>query len=255
MTAIVAEHISVRLSGRVIVEDVSFEAASGQLTAIVGPNAAGTTTLLKALAGLVDYQGNVRCGARPLQGLSPAERALRLAYVPQRSLLNSMLSVREVVGLGRYAHHPGAFSLGTHDTAAVDAALARIGIGALAARPYPLLSGGEQRLVLLARALATGARTILLDEPTLSLDVRNALELFLLLGGLRAQGYCIVCVLHDLDEVLRHCDAALLLAAGSARFQGAPRTAAFSAAAEAVYGVRLVDADRVGFRLSEVPAC
>jgi iron complex transport system ATP-binding protein len=255
VTALVAEHVSVRLSGRVIVQDVSFAAESGQLTAIVGPNAAGKTTLLKALAGLVDYQGDVRCGARALQGLSPAERALSIAYVPQRSLLNSMLSVREVVGLGRYAQRPGAFSLGARDAAAVDAALARVGIGALAARPYPLLSGGEQRLVLLARALVTGARTILLDEPTLSLDVRNALELFNLLGGLRAQGYCIVCVLHDLDEVLRHCDSALLLAGGNARFQGAPRTAAFNAAAEAVYGVRLVDADRVGFRLNEAPSC
>jgi iron complex transport system ATP-binding protein len=236
-----------------VVQGVDFRAGAGALTAIVGPNAAGKTTLLKALAGLLEFEGSVRYGADPLSALSPPERARRVAYVPQRSLLAAMLSVREVVSLGRYAGRHGLFALGPRDAAAIDAALERVGIEELAGRAYPELSGGEQRLVLLARALATGASAILLDEPALSLDVRHALRLFAALRALATEGYCIVCVLHDLDEVRRHCDAALLLEHGHARFMGPPGEPAFSAAAEAVYGVLLVERDRLGYRLPAEP--
>jgi iron complex transport system ATP-binding protein len=185
----------------------------------------------------------------PLASLSAAERAQRIAYVPQRSELGARLSVQEVVALGRYAARSGVFALGGADRQVIDAALERVRASALAARPYPELSGGEQRLVLLARALATGARTVLLDEPALSLDIRHGLALFELLRELASQAYCVVCVLHDLDEVRRFCDAALLLEGGRARFAGAPEQAAFATAAERVYGVRLVEHDRLGFRL------
>jgi iron complex transport system ATP-binding protein len=249
MSAIDAAGVSVRLSGKWVVQRVDFSAREGQVSAIVGPNAAGKTTLLKALAGLIPAEGSIRYAETPLAELSAAERARRVAYVPQRSELSARLSVQQVVSLGRYAGRPGVFSLGSADRRAIDAALARVRAGALAERWYPELSGGEQRLVLLARALATGARSILLDEPALSLDIRHGLGLFELLRDLASQGYCIVCVLHDLDEVRRFCDAALLIEEGRARFAGAPEQADFVAAAEAVYGVRLVEHDRLGFRL------
>jgi iron complex transport system ATP-binding protein len=251
MSALVARDVSVRLSGRSVVEHVDFEARAGQISAIVGPNAAGKTTLLKALAGLIPAQGSIRHGDTPLAELSAAERARRVAYVPQRSELSARLSVQQVVALGRYAGRPGVFSLGAADRRAIEAALERVRARALAERFYPELSGGEQRLVLLARALATGAHTVMLDEPAMSLDVRHGLGLFELLRELAGQGYCVVCVLHDLDEVRRFCDAALLLDQGRARFAGAPEQAAFMAAAEAVYGVRLVEHDRLGFRLPQ----
>ena len=244
-----ARGVSVALGGRPILNGVDLDAAPGALTAIVGPNGSGKTTLLRALAGLTAASGEIRAGGVELRSLAPPARAQRVAYLPQTSKLDAMLGVREVVALGRYAARPRSFLHTRADDGAVAHALERVGIPELAGRAYPELSGGQKRLVLLARALATGASTLLLDEPTASLDVKNALELFALLASLASDGYTLVVVLHDLDDVQRHAGHAVLLDAGCARAAGAPRAASFIAAAERTYGVSLVPADRLGFRL------
>jgi iron complex transport system ATP-binding protein len=252
-TDLVARALRVNLGGRWVVDGVDFSAAAGAVSAIVGPNGSGKTSLLRALSGLLPYVGQVSHGTINLAELTASERALRVAYLPQSSALRALLSVREVVALGRYASHPGLFSSTRRDDALVEQALDRAGIAELAEHAYPKLSGGQQRLVLIARALATGARTLLLDEPTASLDLRHGLELFELLRGLAHEGYCIVLVLHDLDDVQRHASRALLLEAGRARADGAPSSPEFVAAAEQTYGVALVPADRLGFRVRSAP--
>jgi iron complex transport system ATP-binding protein len=246
---IVARAVSVRLGGRTIVDAVDLDAAPGSLTAIVGPNGSGKTTLLRALAGLVDFSGRIEVAGADVQRLRPAQRATAIAYLPQASELRAMLSVRQVVALGRYATHPGLFASTRADDVAVRSALARVHIPELIEQTYPRLSGGQKRLVLLARALATGATTLLLDEPTASLDVKHALELFELLAALAGEGYAVVVVLHDLDDVQRYARSALLLDAGRGRAAGPPGEPAFVSAAERTYGVSLVPHDRLGFRL------
>ncbi len=250
---ICARDVRVRLGGRWVVDGVDFDAAAGQITAIVGPNGSGKTTLLRALAGLVEFTGRITHGADDLRALEAAKRAQRVAYLPQLSLLNAMLSVRQVVALARYASQPGLLSSTRDDDALVDRALARTNLSSLDRHAYPKLSGGEQRRVLLARALATGASTLLLDEPTASLDLKHSLALFELLGSLAQEGYCIVVVLHDLDDVQRYAQHATLLDAGRARMCGAPDSAAFEQAVEHIYGVSLVASDRLGFRLRPSP--
>jgi ABC-type cobalamin/Fe3+-siderophores transport system ATPase subunit len=247
--AIDARGVRVRLGGRWVVDGVDFRAAAGQISAIVGPNGSGKTTLLRALAGLIEFSGDIEHAEEDVRKLKPTERAQRVAYLPQTSSLNAMLSVEQVVALGRYASRPSLFSPSRQDDAWVAQALSRANITALAQKAYPQLSGGQQRLVLLARALATGATTLLLDEPTASLDVKHSLSLFELLGSLAREGYCIVLVLHDLDDVQRYAEHALLLDAGRSQSSGPPDAAAFQQAAENTYGVALVAHDRLGFRL------
>jgi iron complex transport system ATP-binding protein len=244
-----AEDMRVQLGGRWVVDGVGLDAAGGRISAVVGPNGSGKTSLLRALAGLLPHGGRVFADGTDLEQLSPAERAQRIAYLPQASALRAMLSVRQVVALGLYAGRLGWFRSRTGDAQRIETALARAGVQELADHAYPKLSGGQQRLVLIARALATGARTLLLDEPTASLDVRHALELFALLASLAREGYCVVVVLHDLDDVQRHAEWAVLLDAGKLRAAAPPRSAEFVAAAEQIYQVRLVASERVGFRL------
>ena len=244
-----AHGVGVRLGGRSIVDGVDLDAAPGTLTAIVGPNGSGKTTLLRALAGLVDCSGRVAVNGHDVRGLGPAERARLVAYLPQASELRALLSVRQVVALGRYAQRPGLFASTRADEQAVLAALERVRAPELLEQAFPRLSGGQKRLVLLARALATGARTLLLDEPTASLDVKHSLELFELLAQLASDGYTLVVVLHDLDDVERHAARALLLDAGRVQAWGPPAAAPFAAAAERTYGVSLVPHGRLGFRL------
>jgi iron complex transport system ATP-binding protein len=247
--AIRARGVRVRLGGRWVVDGVDFSAAAGQISAIVGPNGSGKTTLLRALAGLIEFNGEIKHGEDDVRDLKPGERAQRVAYLPQTSSLNAMLSVEQVVALGRYASRPSLFRRTRQDDTSIVQALARTNMSALAQQAYPRLSGGQQRLVLLARALATGASTLLLDEPTASLDVKHSLSLFELLGSLASEGYCIVLVLHDLDDVQRYAGHALLLDAGRLQSSGPPGAAAFQQAAEDTYGVALVAHDRLGFRL------
>ena len=194
-----------------MLHDVTFHADYGSVLAILGPNGAGKSTLLRALAGLLAYEGAIALDGAELSGLSRREIGRRIAFVPQRTQLTSRLPVWTVVSHGRYAHRGGLAQLSARDERAIESAMLRADVAHLAAREFPQLSAGEQRRVLLARALATEARVLLLDEPTASLDIPHALSLFETLRGLAESGHCVVIVLHQLDDALRFTDRALLL--------------------------------------------
>jgi iron complex transport system ATP-binding protein len=245
---LVAEDLRVLRGARVVLDGFRLAAAIGGVYALTGPNGAGKSSALKALAGLLPCSGKLQVAGRELRDLSPRERARLIAYVPQQSLLASGISVREVVLQGRYAHDPVWPNKHKHSEP-VAHAMRQTDVLTLADRPWNQLSGGEQRRVLLARALATEAQVILLDEPTTSLDVAHALQLLLQLRELAQQGRCIVAVLHDLDQVERYAKHSVLLQHGRTAAAGPTAEVITSDNIRRVYGVELVPKDALGYRL------
>jgi len=237
--------------GPEVVRGIDLLAPRGSVTALIGPNGAGKSTLLKAIVGLLPHGGQAILDGDDLARLPARERARRLAYVPQRTLLMARLSVREVVALGRFAHRASAwtFGHGKADRVAIEAALEETDTRAFAERPFPELSGGEQQRVLLARALATGATTLLLDEPTSALDVHHVLVLHGILRRLSERGHCVVAVLHHLSEVRRHAHRVVLLNGGQVHMEGPAAEVVAPGPIRAVYGVVARESTGLSFEL------
>ncbi len=238
-----------RLGETEVLREVRFSCAEGSHTAILGPNGAGKTTLLRAMAGLVHFEGSVTLAAEDVTSLHPSDRARRITYVPQRSLLQSSLSVDDVVMQGRYAHQNAAGRVTSADRKAVLRAMEMTDTERFAHRRYPQLSGGEQRRVLLARALATEADVILLDEPTAALDIAHQLSFFAVLQQLANTGRTIVTVLHDLRDAERWCHEAVVLDAGKLEFHGSAQLP--QDLVQQVYGVRALPNSATTYELAE----
>lgn len=248
--ALRAQGVSVERAQRRVLTDFALEAREGSVYALCGPNGAGKSSALKALAGLWPCRGRLELFGTSLAALPRRERARQLAYVPQQSLLQSGIALRRVVAQGRYAHDT-AWPGRRKDHSAVERALSATDLTALAERPWNELSGGEQRRVLLARALATEAKVIVLDEPTAALDVAHALRFLELLRELARQGRCVIAALHDLEQVRRYADCALLLDRGRLIASGPTAEVIGAENVRRVYGVELVPGGALGYRLSE----
>lgn len=242
-----AKGVSVTLGGRSVLHDVDLEANPGEVLALLGPNGAGKTTLLKALAGLLPYEGRVEIADIEVTSIPPRMRAKRISYVPQRSLLRSALSVEEVVALGRYVHGGSFGGMANNDRDAIDRALETAHADALRDRIFTQLSVGEQQRVLLARALASDAPILLLDEPTAALDVAEGMAVLRLIRRLAERKHTLIVVLHDLADALSTTDRALLLKEGRVFEQGDTADVVSADPIRAVYGVKLVENARIGF--------
>jgi iron complex transport system ATP-binding protein len=229
-----------------VVDGVSMHAAAGRITALVGPNGAGKSSLLKAVLGLLPSSGGMRFADADLRKLDAAHRALLVAYVPQRSVLQAALPVSAVVAAGRFAHTGW---MGSHDHRPVQAALAAVDGLHLADRPFNALSAGEQQRVLVARALATGAPCILMDEPTSALDVGHALVIYALARRLADEGRCVVLVLHNLDDARRVADHLILMHRGRVLAAGHASTVLGSDPLAEAFHVAPVPGGAMGFTL------
>lgn len=251
--ALQLDEVGVVRQGRPILQRVSLGLPRGQLLAILGPNGAGKSTLLKAVMGLVPATGAIRIEGQLASQLNARARARHVAYVPQHSALEAPLPVREVVAQGRFAHTDLFQRLTAADRDAVAQALEATDTMRLADRAFNRLSYGERRLVLLARALATGARLLLLDEPTAALDIGHALGLLRRLRQLAASGVAVAVVLHQLHEAADSCDRAVLLAGGIVQAQGPVAEVIAPEPVRRVYGVEMVQRTQLTFRLPEAP--
>lgn len=233
------EDISVNRGKTPVLKNVAFSSHPGEVLSILGPNGAGKTTLLKAIAGLLPFTGRVTIDGTSVTELPGRVRARKLAFVPQHTLLRSALPVWKVVAQGRYAHLGGLSRPGPGDHAIITQALRKADVEQFSQRHFTSLSFGEQRRVLLARGLCTGAKILCLDEPTASLDIAHALSLHALLRELASEGHCVIVVMHNLDDALQHTDRTLLLKAGEQRYLGPAREVITQGPIEEVYGVRM----------------
>ena len=220
--------LSAGYGGRTIVHPLDLAPiAPGQVVSLIGPNAAGKTTLLRALAGLHPAQGSVRLGDRDLLRLPLADHARFVTYMPQSLPQRVALTVLEtVVSALRASPVDGAIGSDQAILARAMEVIERVGIGALAMTGLDHLSGGQRQLASLAQALARGPRILLLDEPISALDLHYQLRVMKLVRELAAErGMIALMVLHDLSIAARWSDRILVVAAGRLVADGPPAQA------------------------------
>lgn len=211
---------------------------AGRITALVGPNAAGKSTLMLALAGLIKATGSVRLGALDILGMAVTERANVVTFMPQvlpqGVALNALESVMSSLKASPVA---GLETRGPRIRERAFAALDRLSIGDIAMEQLNRLSGGQRQLVSLAQAVVREPRLLLLDEPTSALDLRYQTQVMGLVRELASEGKVAVVVLHDLNLAARWADHIVVLSGGAAAAQGDPETAITAGMLARVYGV------------------
>lgn len=226
------------LDRRVALDDIDFDGDAGRITAVIGPNGAGKSTLLRLLAGIdTPDAGDVILDDTSLRQMVPMARARRIAFLPQLAQPQWPLSGRDVVSLGRLPHGAGFDPMSDSDVRAVEQAMARTGTAAFASRRIDRLSAGERARLLLARALATEADVLLVDEPTAALDPAHQLDAMKALRAEADRGVAVVVALHDLGLAARFCDRLVLMAAGRVLASGTSTDVLRPQALQAAYGV------------------
>lgn len=239
MTAsIQARGLACGYQDRTVLTDVSFEARSGEVVALLGPNGSGKSTLLKTLAkSLPPLAGEVSIEGQNLATIGYRELARRLAFVPQAEAHVFAFTVREVVLMGRLPHSDRLRETAEDQEAATDAMSAADCLH-LADRPVTELSGGEGQRVLIARALAQQTRLLLLDEPTSHLDVAHQVTVGQLLRQLALTGYAVLVAVHDLNWASTFADRGVLLHDGTLVLDAPMEAILEDSALEKAYGVR-----------------
>ncbi|WES65567.1 ABC transporter ATP-binding protein [Microbacter sp. GSS18] len=210
---------------RRVIDGLDVDVTPGVITAIIGANASGKSTLLSTLARLLPpLAGAVTLDGIDLRGIPRRELARTLGILPQQPTAPDGLTVAELVGRGRYPHRGLLGRWGRDDSRAVDDALAATGMTELADRPIGELSGGQRQRAWIAMALAQDPRILLLDEPTTFLDLSHQLDVLDLLVRLnRDRGTTVVVVLHDLNLAARYADNLIVMSDGGILAHGAPR--------------------------------
>ena len=227
------------IGGQRLLDGIDARFAPGELVAIVGRNGAGKTTLLRAIAGLhAPVRGRITIDGADVTTLTAMQRALRVAFVTSDEILLDALRVRDVVAIGRFAHHRWwQWHERAADDVAIDRALAAVGIAAFTQRLFSTLSSGERQRVWIALGLAQATPVLLLDEPTSHLDLRVAREILGLLRALADAGKTVLCVLHDLNDAAAYADRIVLLGEGRLLCAGTPDTVLAGDYPERAYGV------------------
>jgi iron complex transport system ATP-binding protein len=241
MTLLRLSRLSASLSGRVVLDAVDLAVRPGECVGLIGPNGAGKSTLMRAALGLIPAAGERWLGDAPVGLLDARARGRRAAWLPQDREIAWPVTVRVLAGLGRAALRTGPETAADH--AAVQGALARMDLSALADRPATALSGGERARALVARVLAQEAPLILADEPAAGLDPAHQIGLMQTFAALAGEGRGVLASLHDLGLAARWCDRLVLIDQGRIVADGPPGAVLTADLLAAVYGIRAFAAE------------
>ncbi|WP_211288909.1 ABC transporter ATP-binding protein [Actinophytocola xinjiangensis] len=218
-----ARGLTLAYGSRVVASGLDLEVPEGAFTAIVGPNACGKSTLLRALVRLLaPAEGSVVLDGRDLAGWRTRAVAHTLGFLPQGLSAPDSITAGQLVARGRYPHQSLLSSWSAGDEAVVAETMELAGVAELADRPVRELSGGQRQRVWVAMVLAQQTRYLLLDEPTTFLDITHQFQLLRLLRRLREQGRTVVAVLHDLNQACRFADHLVAMRDGQVVAEGAP---------------------------------
>ncbi|MCA0869944.1 ABC transporter ATP-binding protein [Seohaeicola saemankumensis] len=232
MTLAAFSDLTVTRNGCPVVDHVSLTVAPGECIGLIGPNGAGKTTLMRAALGLQPARGH-----SSLADLPAPDRARAAAWMPQSREIAWPVTVETLIALGRIPHLPRGARPQPADQAAIDAAIARMGLDSYRHRTATQLSGGEQARVLIARALAQDTPLLMADEPIAGLDPANQIATMQVFADLAAEGRSVIVSLHDLGLAARHCTRLLLLDRGRLAADGPPGSVLSAENVERVFGV------------------
>lgn len=236
--ALEAKALGLMLGQRAVLYGVDLRIPAGRWTCVVGPNGAGKSSLLKALAGLLPFSGEVRWHGQDLKNLDRRQRGLQLSWLGQGEATTLDLRVWDVAMLGRLPHQGWWGTPTAQDEQMCEAALKATQAWDWRERTLGELSGGERQRVLLARAMAANASIMLMDEPLANLDPPHQVDWLEQVHCLRAQGTTVVSVLHEIGMAL-HADELVVMAQGRITHQGACADPATHRALESVFDDRL----------------
>ncbi|MFI1830459.1 ABC transporter ATP-binding protein [Streptomyces sp. NPDC020412] len=240
MQRLTAESVTLGYDRRVIAEELSVAIPDRSFTVIVGPNACGKSTLLRALSRMLKPErGQVLLDGQAIHSM-PAKKVARiLGLLPQTSIAPDGITVADLVARGRYPHQSLLRQWSPDDERIVRESMAATGVGELAERFVDELSGGQRQRVWIAMALAQQTPLLLLDEPTTFLDIQHQLEVLDLCADLHeTQGRTLVAVLHDLNQAARYATHLIALRDGRVVAEGAPGDVVTAELVEEVFGVR-----------------
>lgn len=231
MTLLTLDALTVRRGECPVVDRVSLSVGAGEFVGLIGPNGAGKTSLLRGALGLLPHEGR-----SSLTALAPRARARSVAFLPQSREVAWPVAVETLVALGR-GPHLGFTGASARDRAAVDRALARMGLENYRGRSAAALSGGEQARVLIARALAQDTPLLLADEPVAGLDPAAQIRTMQVFRDLAAEGRAVVASVHDLGLAARMCSRLVLMSRGKLVADGPPAAVLTTANLAQVFGV------------------
>ncbi|MFI8349378.1 ABC transporter ATP-binding protein [Streptomyces sp. NPDC085596] len=235
-----AENVTLAYEQRVIAERLSVEIPDNSFTVIVGPNACGKSTLLRALSRMLKpAEGQVLLDGQAIQSLPAKKVARTLGLLPQSSIAPDGITVADLVGRGRYPHQGLLRQWSAEDERVVNESMAQTGVTELAERYVDELSGGQRQRVWIAMALAQQTPLLLLDEPTTYLDIQHQIDVLDLCAELHeTQGRTLVAVLHDLNHAARYATHLIALRDGEVIAEGAPTEIVTADLVERVFGLR-----------------